>query len=79
MIIRPRYLEMLKTYRDVPLVKILVGIRRCGKSTVLEMLEKDLIKAVFSVVACQGRIHFSSLFLDFPCFPCSKIVENDTL
>lgn len=43
MIIRPRYMEMLKTYRDVPLVKILSGIRRCGKSTLLEMLEKDLL------------------------------------
>ena len=29
MIVRPHYLEMLKTYRDVPLVKILAGIRRC--------------------------------------------------
>ena len=28
MIVRPYYLDMLKTYRDVPLVKILAGIRR---------------------------------------------------
>ncbi len=44
MIVRPYYLELLKTYRDVPLVKILAGIRRCGKSTILEMLQDDLIK-----------------------------------
>lgn len=43
MIIRPYYLDMLKTYRDVPLVKILAGIRRCGKSTILDMLKDDLI------------------------------------
>lgn len=43
MILRPRYLKILRTYRDVPLVKILAGIRRCGKSTILEMLEKDLV------------------------------------
>ena len=42
MIIRPQYMELLKTYRDVPLVKILAGIRRCGKSTILEMLRDDL-------------------------------------
>lgn len=42
MIIRPHYMKMLKTYRDVPLVKILAGIRRCGKSTILEMLRDDL-------------------------------------
>ncbi len=42
MIIRPHYMKMLKTYRDVPLVKILAGVRRCGKSTILEMLRDDL-------------------------------------
>lgn len=42
MIVRPHYLDLLKTYRDVPLVKILAGIRRCGKSTILEMLKRDL-------------------------------------
>lgn len=42
MIIRPHYMKILKTYRDVPLVKILAGIRRCGKSTILEMLRDDL-------------------------------------
>lgn len=42
MIIRLHYMDILKTYRDVPLVKILAGIRRCGKSTILEMLEDNL-------------------------------------
>ena len=45
MVIRPHYLNLLKTYRDVPLVKILSGVRRCGKSTILEMLQDDLIKS----------------------------------
>ena len=45
MIIRPQYMSILKTYRDVPLVKILAGIRRCGKSTILEMLRDDLLKS----------------------------------
>lgn len=42
MIIRPQYLETLRAYRDVPIIKILAGIRRCGKSTILEMLRDDL-------------------------------------
>ena len=45
MIIRQQYINTLKTYRDVPLVKILAGIRRCGKSTILEMLRDDLQKS----------------------------------
>lgn len=45
MIVRPYYLEQLRTYRNVPLVKILAGIRRCGKSTILAMLKEDLINS----------------------------------
>lgn len=54
MIIRTRYLDILKTYRDVPLVKILSGIRRCGKSTILDMLKKDLLE---SGVSADHIIH----------------------
>ena len=43
MVLRPQYMNTLRQYRDVPLVKILAGIRRCGKSTILEMLRDDLI------------------------------------
>ena len=49
MIIRPYYLKTLKTYRDVPLVKILAGIRRCGKSTILDMLRDDLVESGISL------------------------------
>ena len=45
MIIRPIYLKTLRKYRDIPLVKILAGIRRCGKSTILEMLKNDLMES----------------------------------
>lgn len=45
MIVRSHYLKLLKTYRDIPIVKILAGIRRCGKSTILEMLSEDLIQS----------------------------------
>lgn len=43
MIIRRQYVDTLRKYRDMPLVKVLAGIRRCGKSTILEMLEQDLL------------------------------------
>lgn len=43
MILRSRYLDILRNYRDVPIVKILAGIRRCGKSTILEMLREELL------------------------------------
>jgi hypothetical protein len=42
MILRPQYLDLLKTYRNMPLEKILVGIRRYRKSTILEMLRRTI-------------------------------------
>lgn len=45
MIPRPYYLDLLNRYKDLPLVKILAGIRRCGKSTILEMFCENLIQS----------------------------------
>lgn len=42
MIIRDEYLKKLFTYLDAPIVKILAGIRRSGKSTILEMFANAL-------------------------------------
>lgn len=42
MIIRPDYINAIAPYIDTPLVKILAGVRRCGKSTILAMLQEEL-------------------------------------
>ena len=42
MIIRQDYLEKTKPFMNVKIVKILAGIKRCGKSTILEMIEQEL-------------------------------------
>lgn len=42
MIQRPLYIQRILTYKDTPFVKILTGIRRCGKSTILKMLIQKL-------------------------------------
>jgi len=42
MIIRPNYVDKIMAYVDVPLVKILSGVRRCGKSTILKMVAEKL-------------------------------------
>lgn len=43
MILRPDYIKAIEPYIDAPLVKILSGVRRCGKSTILEMIQAELI------------------------------------
>ena len=62
MIIRRQYVDTLRKYRDMPLVKVLAGIRRCGKSTILEMLEQDLLA---SGVAADHIISMRYTSLDF--------------
>lgn len=44
MIDRPAYLETLHSLEDSNQIKVLTGIRRCGKSTILNMFMQDLVQ-----------------------------------
>ncbi len=74
MILREEYLKKLFTYMDAPIIKILAGIRRCGKSTILEMLHKELISKGIdkSNIICK---RYTSFEID-DCYT-SKDMYND--
>lgn len=42
MINRPLYVDKIMAHVDTPFVKILTGVRRCGKSTILKMIMEKL-------------------------------------
>ena len=42
MIIRERYLERIRPFYDSEMVKVLTGIRRCGKSTIMRQIIDEL-------------------------------------
>ena len=42
MISRPTYIEKIMAYTDTPFIKVLSGVRRCGKSTILKMIAEKL-------------------------------------
>ncbi len=44
MLERTEYLNLLKRFKDKDLIKIITGIRRCGKSTLLEIYKNYLIE-----------------------------------
>ena len=44
MILRPQYINKIMPYVDTPFVKVLSGVRRCGKSTILKMIIEELKK-----------------------------------
>ena len=74
MIVRPHYLDELKKYRDVSLVKILAGIRRCGKSTILDMLREDLLA---NGVRPEQIIERRYTSLDLGDLPAAKDMYQD--
>ena len=49
MIERPLYLDKIMPFVDTPFVKILTGVRRCGKSTILKMIIKKIAKFMKNV------------------------------
>jgi len=43
-IARKRYFEKLIAYKDKQIIKVITGVRRCGKSTLLKMFEEYLLE-----------------------------------
>lgn len=69
MIKRPIYTDRILAYVDTPFVKILTGIRRCGKSTILKMLIDELKKRGI----CDKQIlHYSFDSLEYEDIKTAK-------
>ena len=45
---RERYLNILKKYKDINLIKVITGVRRCGKSTLLLQFKDYLLESNIS-------------------------------
>lgn len=44
MIVREEYLELLSHFRDKNVIKVVTGIRRCGKSTLFQLYQEQLLE-----------------------------------
>ena len=45
-ILRKKYLNKIKPFVDKPIVKVITGMRRVGKSTLLKMIQSELLADV---------------------------------
>ena len=45
MLPRPKYIDKLNKLRDKQIIKVLTGVRRSGKSTILKLYQEQLLKA----------------------------------
>jgi Predicted ATPase (AAA+ superfamily) len=44
MINRELYMERIRKLIDTPVIKVITGMRRCGKSTILKMIQNELFE-----------------------------------
>ncbi len=51
---RPRYLEQALMFRDTDLVKVITGVRRCGKSSLLELVRRAIQASASNDCAVVG-------------------------
>ena len=61
MIIRENYLKKIRPFYDLDIIKILVGIRRCGKSVILKQIIEELKKTKSIDDAHIISINFESI------------------
>lgn len=54
---RKQYMQMLRNLKDQNLIKVISGVRRCGKSTLLQMFANELLQ--------NGVDHSQVQFLNF--------------
>ena len=43
MITREIYLQRLRQLKDSDLIKVITGVRRCGKSTIIQQFRNELV------------------------------------
>ncbi|MFR8927854.1 ATP-binding protein, partial [Peptoniphilus senegalensis] len=60
-IFRAKYIKKIKKFIDKPIVKILTGMRRVGKSTILNIIRDDVLKDV----PVENKIYMNFESLEF--------------
>jgi predicted AAA+ superfamily ATPase len=68
---RTLYINKIKAFIDKPFVKVITGIRRCGKSSVLLLLKEEIIK--------RGVAEQHILLINFESFNFAEIKTGEQL
>ena len=82
MIERNEYLNVLKRFKDKELIKVITGIRRCGKSTLLEMYKDYLLDnnitedQIISINLEDLKYNFIEDYMSLYNYICDKLKPN---
>lgn len=71
MIDRPVYMERLNSFRDTDLIKVITGVRRCGKSTILSLYQELLLH--------EGIPEECMLYINFEDMDYSHLLSAEAL
>ena len=63
---RENYLSILKNFKDQQIIKVITGIRRCGKSTLLEIFQDYLKENVTGNEDIKLLNYSSAPFIKMP-------------
>jgi predicted AAA+ superfamily ATPase len=74
MILRPTYISKIKPYIDTPFVKILTGVRRSGKSTILTMIIDELKKRGIDE---KRIIHYNFDSMEYEDIKTAKLLYDE--
>ena len=71
MINRELYMEQITPFIDKPFVKVITGIRRCGKSVVLRLIREELLR--------RGVSEDHIIYMNFESFEWMDVKEAKAL
>ena len=82
MIERPNYINELIKFKDKDLIKIITGIRRCGKSTLMELYKEYLLtngvdkSQIISINLEDLKYNFIQNYMDLYNYIMEQLIEN---
>ena len=53
MILREHYLQQIRPFYDSDLIKIITGIRRCGKSVIMQQIRDEILRSTTNVICLE--------------------------
>ena len=74
MILRTQYLERIRPFYDSELIKVITGVRRCGKSVLLKQIADEIRAEHFDAAESDGLV-----FVDFDDYANRELTDPDKL
>lgn len=83
MISRPNYIKELIKFKDKDLIKVITGIRRCGKSTLMDLYKNYLLQngikeqQIISINLEDLKYNFIKNYMELYNYICEQIISSE--